>query len=135
MSGRDVEGRSFAPFLRTPDNMSTSGARKFVEKPEELEEDGPGDGFGEQVGQHRRARDVGHDDNLLADEVPEKLGGAKDVLRVLEGDRVEGHVDGGLRVGVHDRRATRVTVQTIQRIDSKQVATIAKRATKTENTA
>ena len=30
--------------------MSTSGARKFVEKPEELEEDGPGDGFVEQVG-------------------------------------------------------------------------------------
>ena len=29
--------------------MSTSGAREVVEKPEKLDEDGPGDGFGEHV--------------------------------------------------------------------------------------
>ena len=44
------------------------------------------------------------------DDVPQEVGVAQDVLRLLERDGVESEVDGGLRVEAASRAQTAVTI-------------------------
>ena len=58
--------------------------------------------LGEDVGEHHSAGEVLDRDDLACDKVTEELGGAQDVLGLLEGDGVECHADGGLGVALDD---------------------------------
>ena len=54
---------------------------------------------------HHDAGEVFDGANATVDEIAKKLGGAQDVLGLLEGDGIEGHADGGLAVAVDDAGA------------------------------
>ena len=67
---------------------------------------GPRGSLREQVGEHHDAGDEVFDrDNATVDEIAKELGGAQDVLGLLEGNRIEGHADGGFAVAVDDAGA------------------------------
>jgi len=78
---------------------------KVVKLLDQASEDGPRDSLREQVGDHHDAGEVFDGDDTTADEIAKELGGAQDVLGLLEGDGVEGHADGGLAVAVDDAGA------------------------------
>ena len=78
---------------------------KVVELLDQASKDGPRGSLREQVGEHDDAGEVFDRDNATADEIAKKLGGAQDVLRLLEGNGIEGHADGGLAVAVDDAGA------------------------------
>ena len=78
---------------------------KVVELLDQASKDGPRGSLREQVGEHHDAGEVFDRDNAAADEIAKKLGGAQDVLGLLEGNGIEGHADGGLAVAVDDAGA------------------------------
>ena len=71
---------------------------KVVKLLDQASEDGPRGSLGEQVGEHHDAGEVFDRDNATVDEIAKELGGAQDVLGLLEGNRIEGHADGGFAV-------------------------------------
>ena len=72
---------------------------KVVELLDQASKDGPRGSLREQVGEHHDAGEVFDRDNATADEIAKELGGAQDVLGLLEGNGIEGHADGGFAVG------------------------------------
>mgnify|MGYP005658508667 CR=1 FL=1 len=71
---------------------------KVVKLLDQASEDGPRGSLREQVGEHHDAGEVFDRDNATVDEIAKELGGAQDVLGLLEGNWVEGHADGGFAV-------------------------------------
>ena len=59
---------------------------KVVKLLDQASEDGPRGSLREQVGEHHDAGEVFDRDNATADEIAKKLGGAQDVLGLLEGN-------------------------------------------------
>ena len=78
---------------------------KVVKLLDQASEDGPRDSLCEQVGDHHDAGEVFDGDDTTADEIAKELGGAQDVLGLLEGNGIEGHADGGFAVAVDDAGA------------------------------
>lgn len=76
-----------------------------------MKEDGPGDGLREDVGDHQRASEVTRSNNAASDKITKKLGSTKNMLSLFEGDRVEGQVDGRLRVAEEGGRGVDGNVQ------------------------
>ena len=66
---------------------------------------GPRGSLCEQVGEHHDAGEVFDRDNATVDEIAKELGGAQDVLGLLEGNGIEGHADGGFAVAFDDAGA------------------------------
>ena len=61
-----------------------SGGMKVVKLLDQASKDGPRGSLREQVGEHHDAGEVFYRDNATADEIAKKLGGAQDVLGLLE---------------------------------------------------
>ena len=78
---------------------------KVVKLLDQASEDGPRGSLREQVGEHHDAGEVFDRDNATVDEIAKELGGAQDVLGLLEGNWIEGHADGGFAVAVDDAGA------------------------------
>ena len=78
---------------------------KVVKLLDQASQDGPRGSLREQVGEHHDAGEVFDGDDTTVDEIAKKLGGAQDVLGLLEGNGIEGHADGGLAVAVDDAGA------------------------------
>ena len=64
---------------------------KVVELLDQASKDGPRGSLREQVGEHHDAGEVFDRDNATVDEIAKELGGAQDVLGLLEGNGIEGH--------------------------------------------
>ena len=79
--------------------------RVTVEELDELQEDSAGLPLGQNVGDHYHALGVLDHHAAAQGVVPEELGRAQNVLRILERHRVEGHGNGGLRSAVATRNA------------------------------
>ena len=62
----------------------------------------------------RRCMCVLEAQDLLGDEVAQKLGGAQDVLGVLERNGIERHVDSRLRVAVEHARTVKCNAKVKQ---------------------
>ena len=68
----------------------------------------------------RRCMCVLEAQDLLGDEVAQKLGGAQDVLGVLERNGIERHVDSRLRVRVDDGGAAEADAERGEQVAEKQ---------------
>ena len=60
--------------------------------------------------------DVARSEDEPGDDVPQEVGVAQDVLRLLERDSVESEVDGGLRVEQQRRRSVRQRAKLDERL-------------------
>ena len=95
MPGNSPSGPSAGREGRT-----TSEGMKVIKLLDQASKNGPRGSLREQVGEHHDAGEVFDRDNATADEIAKKLGGAQDVLGLLEGNGIEGHADGGLSAKV-----------------------------------
>ena len=66
---------------------------KVVKLLDQANKDGPRGRLCEQVGEHHDAGEVFDRDNATVDEIAKELGGAQDVLGLLEGNWIEGASD------------------------------------------
>ena len=64
-----------------------------IEKPEKLHVHGAGDGLRKEVGEHHCASHVGERHDFTRDQVAQEFCCAKNVLRLLERDRIKGRMN------------------------------------------
>ena len=79
-----------------------------VEQLEHLEEARAREGLGENIRNHVVSGKVTSEDLKASNSITKELGGAQDVLGLLEGNGVKGHVNGGLGVTQEERRGVGV---------------------------
>ena len=80
---------------RPPNSRRARDSRRsvVVNQAQQLEKDGASHSLGKEVGQHGLARHVHKSHNLTGDQVTKELGRTQNVLRLLEGDRIESHAE------------------------------------------
>ena len=100
---RRLELRRTSRWLRRADGAV---GRITVKELQQLAEDGTRDGLGEQVGDHNAARDMAQRKDLTSHQIAKKLSSTQNVLRLLERNRVESHVNGRLRIGPNNTGGT-----------------------------
>ena len=94
-----------AAGVRLRDGIGRRKRSVVVEQPEQFQEEGTCDTLREDVGNHDGTASVAQRDDVASNLVAQELSGAQDVFGLLEGDGVERHLDGGLRVAPHDGAA------------------------------